>query len=143
MGRFTPLLVALWLAGCSSGPPRNITWTDLEKPELLKGKTVILEGYPGVSVPATNHHKGGMGFSLMDTAAGLSSSAHQQVSVVLKAGEGPNQATVLPEGYTEKDLKVHCGVGGTAIFKDKIRVEGTLEFVYGPSIRVHKIEKLP
>ncbi len=143
MRRFFLWLFLLWLVGCSSGPPRNITWSDLEKPESLKGKNVILEGYPGVSVPAINYHRGEMKFILMDTAAGRSSSANHQVPEVLKAGEGPNQATLLPEGYTEKDLKVHCGVGGTATFKDRIRVEGTLEVVYGPILHARKIEKLP
>lgn len=137
------LFIALLAVGCGGGPPRPVTWADLEKPEALNKINVSIEGYPGVLVPATNTHKGEMRFFLLDMGVGVTSSAQHSVAVELPAGEGPNHASPLPDSYTEKDLKIHC-VSGTATYRDKIRVEGWVEVLYGgATIHARKIEKLP
>ena len=129
--------------GAGGGPPRNVTWAELDKPEALNKQNVLIEGYPGVLVPATNTHKGEMSFFLLDSAVGVTSSAQHSVKVELPAGEKPNQASPLPNNYTEKDLKVHC-LSGTATYRDKIRVEGWVEVLYGAAtIHARKIEKPP
>lgn len=138
------LCLAFLLLGCSGGgPPQSISWQDLKSPETLKGKNVIIEGYPGVAATATYVHKGQMSFFLLDAAVGVTSSAQNSVPVDLPAGEAPNQASLLPDPFTSKDLKVHC-VNGLATTKDKIRLEGRVELNYGaPTIRAKRIEKLP
>lgn len=137
------LFVALLAVGCGGGPPRAVTWAELEKPEALNKQNVVIEGYPGVLVPATNTHKGEMSFFLLDSAVGVTSSAQHSVEVTLPSGERPNQASPLPDGYTEKDLKVHSATG-TATYRDKVRVEGWVEVLYGgATVHARKIEKLP
>lgn len=137
------LFFVLLAVGCGGGPPRPVSWADLEKPDPLNKINVSIEGYPGVLVPATNTHKGEMRFFLLDMGVGVTSSAQHSVAVELPAGEGPNHASPLPDSYTEKDLKIHC-VSGTATYRDKIRVEGWVEVLYGAAtIHARKIEKLP
>lgn len=137
-----PLIIFLTLlVGCSSGPPRQLTWEDLAKGKELHGQSVILEGYPGV-LNHTADHQGKQSFVVMDQAVGVSSSAQRSAICTASEGTGPNQVEKLPEEYTSKDLKVHCADGTVVGTKDKVRVQGKAEFVYGLTILVDRIEKI-
>jgi len=135
------LLLCLSLLCACSGPPRSITWADLDKGKELNGQTVILEGYPGVLHSAVSN-KGTQSFAILSTSAGTTDSAQQSVPAEAPVGTGPNQVEQLPEKYTTKDLKVHCADGTVVGTKDKVRIEAKAEFVYGLQLYVKKIEKL-
>ena len=141
MLRLLVALGAVGLLGCSPGPPRSITWADVQNGKELNGQTVILEGYPGVLHTSTDH-KGTQSFAILSTSAGTTDSAQQSVVASAPAGTGPNQVEQLPEQYTTKDLKIHCADGTVVGTRDKVRVEGKAEFVYGLTILVKKIDKI-
>lgn len=133
------LLLALLLAGCSAGPAQLMTWKDLQRSKDFKGKNVVLEGYPGVIVPNTYSHNGEQQFCLLDLGVGLTSSAQNSVPVVAAA---PSLVEPLPDQYKAEDLTLHCEGGKSAKYKDKVRITGKMEWVYGPCIRISKIEKV-
>ena len=141
--RFSLIAVCFLVAGCASGPPQAITWQDLKSAQGLKGKRVVIEGYPGLDIQNSMDHKGEQTFFLLDRMAGMrSSGGASSVAVTLPAGSGPDQAERLPKGYKEKDLKIYCHDGKMVGVKDKVRVTGTLQYTYGPSIDHATIEKL-
>ena len=131
--------MALLLTGCSAGPPQEFTWKDLSRSQEFKGKNVIMEGYPGVLVPATNSHSGEQNFFLLDSGVGVTSSAQHSIPVVASV---PARVDRLPDNYTAKDLTLHCEGGLTAHYQDRVRVTGKMEWTYGPCIRISKIEKI-
>lgn len=135
------LMLSILLGGCSAGPPQTIGWTDVDKPQPLHKKRVILEGYPGVSAIAETSHKGYQQCSLFDTPAAITSSANKMVTLVAVAGSGPNQVEKLPDPYKPTDLKVHCKDGSVATTKDKIRVQGIADVPYG-GLYIRDIESI-
>ena len=123
------LLLAILLTGCSQPPPTAVKIEDLPKQEALIGQRVTLDGFIGSSgnqatdsyaLPVYNNKLG----------AGDWRGGHPPVGVMvtgIAVGDGPNQMSKLPDGFSDTHIKVHTasnqvvGVGGP------IRVTGTLQ----------------
>ena len=128
--------------GCSPAPPRPVTIRDFATPAALDGQKVIVEGYPGVVRKETQSEEGYQMFLITQYEAKVMGE-NPSVAVMARAGSAPNQAEELRDGYTIRDLKLHCADGSPATFLDRVRVQGSVEVRgLGRWIWVDRIEKL-
>lgn len=129
------------LSSCTSNPPKLLQTSELCN-EDYKGEIVMCEGI--VRMPDRFFSAGGSVTMAFEAEKGKYRIPMLKIDTFSKIkGEKKNMMDLLPEGYTEDDVKIYDDKGQIVKLGDKIRVTG--ELLGGLSdwcdIEVTKIEK--
>ncbi len=87
-----------------------------------EGQLIALEGYLRLP-PALSSSKAVMLLLYPDP-----SFQGRPVGVMMRFGDGPNQAQPISTSYRDQDLKVHLADGSVVPFRTRVRVSGRLFF---------------
>lgn len=136
------LTYVLFLCSCTSNPPKLVQASELCNEEY-KGEIVMCEGI--IRLPDSFYTTGGSVTMALEAEKGK----YRIPGISLKTfsvteGEKKNMMDLLPDGFTEDDVKIYDDSGKTIKLGDNIRVTGEL---VGASkawceINVTKIEKI-
>lgn len=136
------LACILSLNSCTSNPPKLLQASELCNEEY-KGEIVMCEGI--VRIPDHFFSAGGSVTMAFEAQKGKCRIPALKINTYSKTkGEKKNMIDLLPEGYTEKDVKIYDDKGQIIKLGDKIRVTGELVggLVDWCDINVSKIEKV-
>ncbi len=136
------LTCILSLSSCTSNPPKLIQASEICN-EDYKGETVMCEGI--VRIPERFFTAGGSVTMAFEAEKGKYRIPMLKIDTFSKIkGEKKNMMDLLPDGFTEEDVKIYDDKGQIVKLGDKIRVTG--ELLGGLSdwcdIEVTKIEKV-
>lgn len=136
------LICVVSLSSCTSNPPKLVKSSEICN-EDYKGEIVMCEGI--IRLPERFFSAGGSVTMAFEAEKGKFRIPMLKISTFSKIeGEKKNMMDLLPDGFTEEDVKIYDDNGQPVKLGDKIRVTG--ELLGGLSdwcdIDVTKIEKV-
>jgi hypothetical protein len=122
-------LLSVAIAGCTTGTayPGVLQNFASACDKVNEGQQIAVEGY--LRLPDTVTSTSSVRLRLYPDLSFHGSA----IGVLMRFGEGPDEARRIVTAYRDEDLKVHLADGTVVPFRTKVRVSGRMRIPLGPS----------
>ena len=131
--RASTLLVSLWMAACLAACAPTVYARGTPQPfdsacdGPNEGQQIAVDGYLRLPPSLDRADRVVLGLYRDRTYAG------RPIGVMMRFGDGPNQAHKIASSYRDQDLRVHVVDGREVAFGTRLRVSGRVSFPARPA----------